>query len=349
MPENIDLTGQINALHDAQRQAQLDRLGSAYDRARAAYEANAEKIPEVYQAQGNDLAAQYERQRAAFNEQAAASGLNTGAGSQARLAQNSGYQKAYGQIAAAQADAQADAQRQLADLEAQYQAEITQALSDSDYNRAAALMQEYKDSYARSVERAKTLAELESQRGAALLSESKDAYQRDLARAKTLADYGDFSGYAALSGYGQDAAGNMETLWKMQNPDLAYNTGRMSAQEYFNATGMYPAGYSPAVSYGAAPVAPQGGNRGSVLDAVQKAVADGRTKTRAAGNRTGTAPSATGALSQEAVNSIAYNVGTARSKEEAMSYINNIPPEAFDMLTDAQIQALQNAVKHAGV
>ena len=42
----------------------------------------------------------------------------------------------------------------------------------------------------------------------------------------------------------------MAALWKAQNPELAYNTGRMSAEEYKAITGKYPAGYTPAYTPG---------------------------------------------------------------------------------------------------
>ena len=73
------------------------------------------------------------------------------------------------------------------------------------------------------------------------MNEYNNGYSRDLNTAKTLAAYGDFSGYAGL--YGQDTANNMAALWKAQNPELAYNTGRMTAEEYKAVTGKYPAGY----------------------------------------------------------------------------------------------------------
>ena len=42
----------------------------------------------------------------------------------------------------------------------------------------------------------------------------------------------------------------MAALWKAQNPELAYNTGRMTAEEYKAVTGKYPAGYQPTYTPG---------------------------------------------------------------------------------------------------
>ena len=205
----------INDMYDAKKQSQLTQLESAYQASRAEAEAARDKLPGQYRQQANDLSAQYERNRRNFKLQAEASGLNTGAASQAALAQNSAYQRDMGALRTSQAEAMAEADRGLADLERQYQANVSSAIADNDYRRAQALMNEY-----------------------------NNGYSRDLSTAKTLAAYGDFSGYASL--YGQETANNMAALWKAQNPDLAYNTGRMTAEEYKAITGKYPAGYQPA-------------------------------------------------------------------------------------------------------
>lgn len=213
---------QVNDIYDKALAAQRAQLDSGYEANMRELEAAAAKIPGLYQQRGNDLNAQYERQRAALNEQMAANGLNVGAGSQARLAQNTGYLNAYGQIQAAQADAQAAIEQQKAAREAEYQAAITQALRDNDYQRAVALTQEMKD-----------------QRNA------------DLDRAKLLAGYGDFSGYAQL--YGDDTAKNMRDVWMAQNPQYAYMTGNLTADQYYKLTGQYPAGYETPRTYVPAP------------------------------------------------------------------------------------------------
>ena len=202
----------VNDLYDAKQQSQLTQLESAYQASRAEAEAARDKLPGQYRQQANDLSAQYERNRRNFNLQAENSGLNTGAASQAALAQNSAYQRDMGALRTAQADAMAEADRGLADLERQYQANVSSAIADNDYQRAQALMDEY-----------------------------NNGYTRDLNAAKTLAAYGDFSGYASL--YGQETADSMAALWRAQNPELAYNSGRMSAEEYKAVTGKYPAGY----------------------------------------------------------------------------------------------------------
>lgn len=154
---------------------------------------------------------QYERNRRNFNRQAAGSGLNTGTASQAALAQNSTWQRDYGNLRTAEADALAKADQQMAALETQYKSAVASAIAENDYDRAKALMDEY-----------------------------GNQENRDAAMAKTLANYGDFSGYAKL--YGDDVANNMAQYWIYSNPQLAYSMGKISADEYARLTGKYPSG-----------------------------------------------------------------------------------------------------------
>ena len=214
---NDNRTNAINDMYEAQKQNQLTQLEDAYKQNVQSQEQAISKIDPFYQQKANDLAAQYERNRRNFNQQADRNGLNTGAASQAALAQNSAYQRDMGALRTAQADAMNEAQQRLASLEQQYKSSVAQAIANNDYDRAKALMNEY-----------------------------NNQENRDLNTAKTLAAYGDFSGYERL--YGSDIANNMSVLWNAQNPDLAYNTGRMSADEYKAITGKYPAGYKAPVT-----------------------------------------------------------------------------------------------------
>lgn len=196
-------TDAINALYDAQRQAKAAELQASYEQNRSNYQAAADKLPQQYQTQANDLSTQYERNKRNFNEQAVRSGVNTGAASQAELAQNAAWLKNYGNLRQAETNAQTEAQRQLNDLYAQYQ-----------INQNAAN------------------AQLDAQRGAALIDEMNQQYARDKAQAETLANYGDFSGYGAI--YGEDAAKNMANIWAQQNPDVAYITGKITKDQRDN-------------------------------------------------------------------------------------------------------------------
>lgn len=196
-------TDAINQMYNAQAAAKQQELKAAYDRQMSSAQAAADKIPQTYQQQANALATQYERNRRNLNMQAAGNGINTGAASQQALALNSVYQRDYGNIGRAQADAQAEAQRGMADLTAQYESNIQSALAQNDYQKAAALLNEY-----------------------------NNAESRNLKNAQILAEFGDFSGYANL--YGKEQADNMLAIWRAQNPDLAYMTGNITEAQRDN-------------------------------------------------------------------------------------------------------------------
>jgi hypothetical protein len=212
---------QIGAMYDAQKEANLLQLETAYKQNLSDAQAARDKLPTQYQQSANDLAVQYERNRRNFNQQAVSSGLNTGTASQAQLSRSNEYLRDFGKLRSSEAEAMAEADRGINDLTTQYQSAIAQAAAESDYRKAAALLEEY-----------------------------NNQYSRDAAKAQQLAQFGDFSAYATL--YGQDSADNMFAVWKAQNPDLAYNTGKITAEEYRAMTGSYPPGYTRPSSGGGA-------------------------------------------------------------------------------------------------
>lgn len=204
-----DRVNAINTMYDAQQQARLNELQNAYDLSRSDMQAAADQINPNFQRQANDLAVQYERNRRNFNEGAILNGINTGAGAQADLARASEYQRDFGNLRTAQANQMAEAERQMANLTASYQTNIQTALANNDYQRAAALLDEY-----------------------------NNGYERDLKNAQILAEFGDFSGYAGL--YGREQADNMFAIWASQNPDLAYLSGNITKDQLDNLKGKRP-------------------------------------------------------------------------------------------------------------
>lgn len=130
---NTARTDAINQIYDAQRRAREEELKAAYDKSMSDYQAARDKIAPEYQKQANDLSVQYERNRQNFNNQAAATGINSGTASQAALARGGEYQRDFGNLRTAEANATAEADRQMANLTAEYQANIRAALADNDY------------------------------------------------------------------------------------------------------------------------------------------------------------------------------------------------------------------------
>lgn len=193
----------IKDMYDAQISAQLLRLQESGDQALSDAIGNRMGIPDAYNKQRNAASVDWERQRRNFLEGANTSGINTGTRSQAELSMMGMYQRAQNTLGAAQAKAETDADRNIADIKRNTQASINEAIAKNDYQKAAALLDEYNNVYNRYVE-----------------------------RAETLAAFGDFTGYASL--YGPDVATQMFYNWAAKDPATAYKMGAINQQQYMN-------------------------------------------------------------------------------------------------------------------
>lgn len=207
----------VAGMYDQQTQANVNSLKATYDQNLASQQAAREQIGTTYQNSANNMQAQYERNRRNLNQQAAANGINTGAGSQQQLALQNVWNRDYGALQGQQAQAYANADLAIANLTTNYQNAIQQAQAQGDYRKMAALLDDY-----------------------------NTEYNRQLQNAKTLAAYGDFSGYSDI--YSPDQITNMRNTWVASNPLLAYNTGAISADEYYRMTGQYAPGHAPAAT-----------------------------------------------------------------------------------------------------
>ncbi|MEI3101018.1 MAG: hypothetical protein V8T45_04155 [Oscillospiraceae bacterium] len=75
------------------------------------------------------------------------------------LALNSQWQRDYGGVKQAQADAQAEAERQMVSLKAQYESQVAAAMTQNDFQKAAALIDEYNNSQEFALKNAQILAQ----------------------------------------------------------------------------------------------------------------------------------------------------------------------------------------------
>ena len=132
----------INAMYDANEQRRRAALETAYDANVATLDRQAATIAPEYQQAANAAAAQSAVAQAAFNERAAAAGMNTGAGSQAALAQNNALVSGVSAIRQAESEALADVEAKRADLAAQYQKAIADAVANNEAELAQALYAE---------------------------------------------------------------------------------------------------------------------------------------------------------------------------------------------------------------
>jgi hypothetical protein len=129
-------------MYDANEQKRKAALETAYDANVATLDRQAATIAPQYQQAVNAAAAQSAVAQAAFNERAAAAGMNTGAGSQAALAQNNALVSGVSAIRQAESEALAEVEAKRADLATQYQKAIAEAVANNDAERAQALYAE---------------------------------------------------------------------------------------------------------------------------------------------------------------------------------------------------------------
>ena len=138
-----DLSDYLNDMYNAYTEAQLSALKSAYEQNLAGLQADAEKIPEIYQGARNEAASQNDISRMAFNEYANARGLNTGTSGQAALASSATLQSNLADISTQESDAIAENALQQQQLAIQYRNAAVQAQAEGDYQLAQALYDEY--------------------------------------------------------------------------------------------------------------------------------------------------------------------------------------------------------------
>lgn len=138
-----DLSGYLNDMYNAYTEAQLSALKSAYEQNLAGLQADAEKIPGIYQGARNEAASQNDIARIAFNEYANARGLNTGTSGQAALANSAALQSNLADISTQESDALAANALEQQQLAIQYRNAAVQAQAEGNYQLAQALYDEY--------------------------------------------------------------------------------------------------------------------------------------------------------------------------------------------------------------
>lgn len=224
LPSYTPQINQTNAVYDAAKAASLAALETAYNQSRLEAEAALGKIPGTYQAKANNIAANAAKEKLSFNEQAAYSGLNAGNGSQAALAMSNQLQNDLTSVRVAEANAEAEIQRQLTSLYIKYQDSIAEAVANNEYERAAALLAEYKAAAQSVVDTAQNQAALnldvaDFNRTTNQTNEQNN-YNKQLELAQALAQLGDYSGYIPL-GMSEAKAAELHRTWLAANPKTA--------------------------------------------------------------------------------------------------------------------------------
>ena len=168
-------TDAVNRAYDAARAVQLAELKSAYEKNSAELEAQRTEIPEVYQDQRNLAAAQSEVSGRDFREYAAASGLNSGTGGQAELARANQLQGDLSALSRQETAERRDLEERISQLRIQYQNEVAAAVARGEYERAAALLEEYRRAEESAVSAARAQADEDYRAWEAVYRQRRDA------------------------------------------------------------------------------------------------------------------------------------------------------------------------------
>lgn len=144
LPSATSQEAYIKSMYEASLKAQEEALRASYEKNTGALDYQESKLAPTYDAAANNAGAQAAIQRANFNESANASGLNTGAGSQAELSMRNAEAANISAIRKAQADAQAELDYQRSQLTLEYQNAIREAIAKNELEKAQALYEEAK-------------------------------------------------------------------------------------------------------------------------------------------------------------------------------------------------------------
>lgn len=195
---NNEANGYIEEMYRQKQAAQEAALNSAYEQNVNTLNATKEKIPGQYQEARNATAGQAAVQRSNFNEYAAASGLNSGAGGQAQLAFGNTLQGNLSGLDKAQANALAELDLQIANLETNYRNAVQQAIAQGEFEKAQALYNDYQTKQAQMLNQHQFDAQMNYNYATLDYNKLNAAQAAALVKAQTLAQYGDFSGYKEL-------------------------------------------------------------------------------------------------------------------------------------------------------
>ena len=137
-----DLSSYLQDMYEAQRQAAISQIDSAYQQNLSAIDRAKQGVDSQYQSARNQAAGSSAQAARNFNEYAAAAGLGSGTGAQAELARNVALQNSLNTINVQEADTYADLELQRVNAETQYNSAIAQAQASGDAALAQALYQE---------------------------------------------------------------------------------------------------------------------------------------------------------------------------------------------------------------
>lgn len=137
--DNLSL---LKEQYAAQKEYELSQLKNAYDKNVQALDEKAAAVPAQYEAAKNELAVQNAIARKNFNEQAAATGLNSGTSGQAELARSNAYLSALSKLNRSEAETEQALERDRLSLQTDYQNAIAAQKAANEAELKSALYQE---------------------------------------------------------------------------------------------------------------------------------------------------------------------------------------------------------------
>ena len=137
-----NLSSYLKKQYAAQQEQALAELKGAYDKNGQAIDEQAAEIPAQYEAAKNEAAVQTAVAKKNFNEQAAATGLNSGTSGQAELARSNAYMSALSNLNRGEADAQQALERDRLALQTDYENAIAAQKAATNAALQNALYQE---------------------------------------------------------------------------------------------------------------------------------------------------------------------------------------------------------------
>ena len=239
----------LNSLYKAKQQSAIAGLQSAYQNNVTDLNASAAKIPETYNTARNSTAATSAQNQANFNERAAASGLNNGAGGQVALSMANTLTGNISALDKQQAQAVSDIELQRTKLAQSYNSQIAQAMAANDAEKAQQLYNEavrVDNSLAATSQAQAQLNQsqqsLDLNKQSAQTSQNEYSDSKAEANAKALASVGNYSGYKALYGWSDQDVANAEALFQQ---DWAYSHMPKSTSSGSSGSGTKKAAANP--------------------------------------------------------------------------------------------------------
>ncbi len=252
----------IQRLSDAQMQSKIASLSAARDASLSALDQQQKAIAPQYYDARNSVAAQAGKERLALNEQAAQTGLGSGATAYMQSLGKTSMQNSLGALQRDEAKSVADIEAQKAAARQQFESAMVQAKLDGDAQRYSALLDAYVRNETQAREDARYAESLAMDKDNIAYSREQDALNQKMAQAKYMAQYGVFDGFKEL-GYSDSQIAQMKqqytanqiakqtkttTNTQPATPSMSVtNAKNLAKQGYFDdavITALYNAGYS---------------------------------------------------------------------------------------------------------